>query len=58
MRIQCYDFEKERELVKPDFYSHLSPIADSIFVREKNILEEKLISTFLEFQRKTVASEN
>ena len=32
--------------IKPDFHSHLSPIADAIFLVEENISVEKLISTF------------
>ena len=46
-----------KDSLKPDFYSRLSPIADAIFVREK-LLRRKIIATFLEFQRKTVANKN
>ena len=44
--------------VEPDFHLHLSPIADAIFFVKEKYLGRKIISTLLEFDRKTVASEN
>ena len=46
-------------IVKPDFHSYLSPVADTISLQTKIFLSKNVkISTFLEFQRKSVASEN
>ena len=59
-RPSCYNFVVSSPLLFFKAWFPFTPFAYCwrYFSLEKNISVEKLISTFLEFQRKTVASEN